>query len=493
MSELENNTRQGEGAAMPNTTEDGIEVISYQNVAVGLFPFTKILSLEISHEPNRFGRCVVSGEMDAVTADDVSKRSDETSETEVITTAEGQPKRLFCGIVANVAVSHLTDYAQVTVTLLDTCKKLDIHTHQRSYQNTSLTYGQLIKNCMAGEGTATVTAEDKATGTLIVQYDETNWAFSQRMASQLGAPIISDIRADEPNLYVGLPPSDQTKDLTSSTFRFGKNTAAEAGAASASAPQVSENLSDMGLKSYYYTFIGNYVQVGSSFYAVKSIYACLVDGLLTMNYGLLPMGNEQPAAGSMPELKGLSTPSIANKSCSGKMLTGKVVEVDKNKVQVQFSFDQEFNGNHWFEYSTAYSSSDKSGWYCMPEKGDTVRVFFPSGNEGEAFAASSAPAFHGLSPKDKIWMAHGKFIQLTEHGIKICCGEEEAFIDLTPTEGIVISCKQNISINAEGTFEVNAKDIALTADNKISLGTDRAFIDITEDKITLLGSEVVIE
>lgn len=99
-----------------------------------------------------------------------------------------------------------------------------------------------------------------------------------------------------------------------------------------------------------------------------------------------------------------------------------------SKVQVQFSFDSEFSGNHWFEYSTAYSSSDQSGWYCMPEVGDTVRVFFPSGNEGQAFAASSTLRFMGQSPKDKVWMAHGKCIQLTENGIRISCDGEEAFI-----------------------------------------------------------------
>ena len=39
--------------------------------------------------------------------------------------------------------------------------------------------------------------------------------------------------------------------------------------------------------------------------------------------------------------------------------------------------DSEYDGagNVWLPYSTAYSSSDGSGFYCMPAEGDQV-VFF---------------------------------------------------------------------------------------------------------------------
>ena len=84
-------------------------------------------------------------------------------------------------------------------------------------------------------------------------------------------------------------------------------------------------------------------------------------------------------------------------------------------------------------------------------------------------------------------------IQLTEKGIKISCDGEEAFIDLTPDEGITISCKKDLNVNAEGEVKVQAETIKLIADEKISLGTDRAFIDITDETITLLGKEVIVE
>lgn len=164
-------------------TDNNMEVISHLNISVGLFPFSKILNVSISHHPNSFGRCEIVGEMDPTVAEEVSNRIDETSQTEVVTSAKGQPERLFCGIVGEFLVSYQNEYASVRVVLLDTCACLDRVTHQRSYQNTSLTYGDLIKKCMEGEGTAAISVTDKKTGTLVVQYDETNWQFSVRMAS----------------------------------------------------------------------------------------------------------------------------------------------------------------------------------------------------------------------------------------------------------------------------------------------------------------------
>ena len=318
-----------------------MEVISHLNISVGLFPFTKILNVQIEDGPNVFGKCTIVGEMDHERADEIAQRTDESSETEVVTTASGQPARLFCGVVKNVSVNHQNEYAKVTVVLEGTCKKLDIQTHQRSYQDTTATYGDLIRKSISGEGTAEITVTDKQTGKLIVQYDETNWDFCIRMASQLGAPVFSDVQADEPHLYVGLPPSDQIKDLSTAVFQMAKSTLNNS-----TPPEkivVSEDPSDAGLRSYCYTFVGNFVKVDTRFYAVKSVSAEMRDGILEMNYGLLPMGNEAPAAGSTTDVRGLAVSAGTNQNCSGKMFTGKVKNVSGSKVQVQFSFDSKFS------------------------------------------------------------------------------------------------------------------------------------------------------
>lgn len=69
---------------------------------------------------------------------------------------------------------------------------------------------------------------------------------------------------------------------------------------------------------------------------------------------------------------------VTNTQISGKMYTGIVQAVQKDQVQVHLvDIDSEYDGagNVWLPYSTAYSSSDGSGFYCMPAEGDQVRVF----------------------------------------------------------------------------------------------------------------------
>ncbi|MDY8026359.1 hypothetical protein UYY96_27830, partial [Paenibacillus polymyxa] len=36
-----------------------------------------------------------------------------------------------------------------------------------------------------------------------------------------------------------------------------------------------------------------------------------------------------------------------------------------------------------------YASADNTGWYCMPEDGDSIRIYFPSYKEEEGYAISS--------------------------------------------------------------------------------------------------------
>jgi hypothetical protein len=50
---------------------------------------------------------------------------------------------------------------------------------------------------------------------------------------------------------------------------------------------------------------------------------------------------------------------------------------------------QDLDTAKWFKYSTVYSSPDGTGWYCMPESNDRVRLYFPNEKEEDAYIISS--------------------------------------------------------------------------------------------------------
>ena len=155
---------------------------------------------------------------------------------------------------------------------------------------------------------------------------------------------------------------------------------------------------------------------------VKAINAQLVDGILECTYYFALKS-------------GFAAPAITNKMASGRMMTGIVQKVEADRVQVFLNTIDTFydsGGDWWFPYSTAYSSQDGSGWYSMPAVGDQVRVFFPSDNEGEAFAASSVAKHVRPRITDRCWRGvNGKQLLMTEEGLIIICKDGKIFINLT--------------------------------------------------------------
>lgn len=475
-----------------------IEPITHENITVEGFPFHKILNLKIAHTVNEYASCLVVGEMEADTAAEILKRTDETTRVDVVTSAPGQPQKLFCGVVADVYTEAETQYVILTLKLRDMCSRLDIQKRNRTYQNTAKTYGQIIDDCLAGSGNSSVTATDEPIGELIMQYGETNWEFVKRMASHLSVPIVTDITAAKPNFFVGMPPSEQAKDLSSISYQYGKDADQYSRMGSNGqlpATAIGEDFSSPNVLSYSYSFVGHRVQFNGTAFLIQSIHTELVDGLLTMAYSILRCGGSG-GSGSTPA--GFTVPKIQNVQIGGKMLTGQVKSVAGDKVKVHLDIDSEYDGGGtWeFPYSTAYSSQDGSGWYCMPEENDIVRVFFPSNNAGEAFAASSVCTTPPKNYKDKCWITpNGKKIVLSPGGILISCNDQDMYIDLTDEKGIVIHSGVDITVTAGKNLNVFAEQgsIVLRAENSISLGTDSAFIDMTDGYITLAGKQVIVD
>ena len=68
-----------------------------------------------------------------------------------------------------------------------------------------------------------------------------------------------------------------------------------------------------------------------------------------------------------------------NQRLTGISIDGQIAAAKRDRVQEDMEND---NGgkegeHYWFPYSTVASSPDGSGWYCMPENGESVRDYYP--------------------------------------------------------------------------------------------------------------------
>lgn len=185
---------------------------------------------------------------------------------------------------------------------------------------------------------------------------------------------------------------------------------------------------------------------------------------------------------------GFKIPIQYNLKLCGVSLFGKTVDVEKEKVQIEL-FEDENKGQsekYWFSFATVYSSEDGTGWYCMPEAGDKIRLFFPIEKENEAYVASAYHEGDGglrIDPKCKFWRnKEGKEIQLSPEKILIT-NNNGTYIELSDAEGIKMVSEGTILIQSSGMISMNSQDSAIEfsaqkvvsikqGDTKMELGGD---------------------
>lgn len=464
-----------------------MSTITYENLQVAGIPYEKILDLSISHEPNAHGYARIKGLIPYEKAREFAKRADETFAVEIMTTADGQPSRLFYGGIHSIRMMQQQEYAVVEVTVQTTSNRLDTKKNSRTFQNTAKTYGQILNGILEGGGTVSVTVTDKPIGGLIMQCNETDWEFLVRMASQLGALAFTDITAREPHIYIGLPPSDQIREIETVFCDYSRNEAASrtyAANASGRGFAMGEDFASEQIQSYQYLYLGDTISLAGKKGQVKSIDATMRDGMLECTYTL----GRKTAFQAMP---------VQNAQISGRIMTGTVTDVRADRVKVFFSsVDQEEDatGNWWFPYSTAYSSQDGSGWYSMPAAGDEVRVFFPSGSEADAFAAASVTKNVRPNVKEKCWSGlNGKQILMTEDGLVISCKEGKLYLKLSDDKGIEIISDMDINITSGTKVNIQGgEEVKIIAENEVLVGTATAYLDIRKEGITATAENIIL-
>ncbi len=94
-------------------------------------------------------------------------------------------------------------------------------------------------------------------------------------------------------------------------------------------------------------------------------------------------------------------PRIYNYEMTGASLQSKVKEVIKAKLKIECDIDGKAAEDPLeFPYATVYSTNDGTGWYCMPEVDDVVRLYLPTEDEKDAYVISAVHLEEGTGLRD---------------------------------------------------------------------------------------------
>lgn len=471
-----------------------LSVVTGGNIEISPFKLKQIVEMKLVQQVNAHARLfftgIISDDLKDQPVHDIAKDTRiEVSQVDY----DAVKTLIFKGIVSRVEIKTVMGVYHLEVEAVSLTKLMDVKLKNRSFQNVKLTYQDLIKqvvNEYNGDIKDSV-SEKQQTGKVIIQYQETDWQFLKRLASHFNAGLIPYLLADTPKLFFGVSESGgDIPKLENFNYRVRKRLAAYRVAAENYLPGLSEDdFIYYEVESEQRLDLGAAVTFKNTQLYVFETTAFLENGILKHHYLITPK-------------KGLSQKNLYNEQIVGLSLEGRVIDVAKDNVRVHLDIDSEQKKEEafWFPYSSVYTAEGNSGWYCMPELDDHVRVYFPSHKEEEGVAISSVRKDSGDSKNNKVSnpdvklfrTKSGKELMFSPSEIVITGKDDQIFVRLNDQEGITIYSQKAVKVIAKQdlTMESEEAKVIIKAKEGIKLSCDSSDLTMDQSSVVIKGDEV---
>lgn len=437
------------------------------HINLSIIDFVSILDVHVWKKVNEHGYARVKGII-ADKDESVLFKNAASDEYVVLSIEDDNQsiKNIFTGIINNIQVENSGGVKTAEILLEGATRQMDNKKYTRTFQNKEMLYEQMLdvvnadyKRIMyltgCGDGTAI--------NDLIVQYSETNWEFIKRLASHFYQPIVPDYGNQGICYSFGLVTDGPEKRLEDVSYRVGSNMTEYQIKIENQVPGIYP--ADF---QYYEVKSREYVELGEKVcFREQEFYVYEADSVF--------VGDELIHTYTLRRKGGFNVAKSYNTKLTGVSLSGAVIDVKNDTVKIKLDVDEKQDGEaaRWFAYSTVYSSADGSGWYCMPEKQDRVRLYFPNEKEEEAYVISSINSDKKVSgntdaprsnpDKKSISNKYQKQIELTptsitltnNKGMSICLDDEKG-INIVSNKEISIETANELMIKSDIRLDVEA-------------------------------------
>ena len=283
---------------------------------------------------------------------------------------------------------------------------------------------------------------DMQTGGTLIQYQETDWNFLKRMASQLGLSLVPDTSYYYPRFYLGLPEGEKR--------------------------ELGEIIScDLCFDGRYYAVSGKCLVDREDFIC----YDVVTRTSLSLGDRVTYEGRELLVSRKKTELAGgevIFTYRLAgnsytwvpwedNPDYTGMSFVGSIVGTQGEQVEVAFDIDKSAAGGNSYGFAPATGNL----MYCMPQKGTKTSLYIGNGDEAQGIATgcirTNGSTCEGTgSPEKKSFRSeHGKGMDLYPQRMGLDGGEtgKITFEDETGTTiesngGLVLMAKEGIRLES---------------------------------------------
>lgn len=352
----------------------GIHELELQGIQV-----RTILSVRISLRSGEHGIMELTADMGESTLDVPVLETGSGQTVTLLARHNGAQVLLFSGIITELSTQSMGKSCHVNLTARSFSYLMDRKKRSRSFQNTSMTYGELTAQIIQAYPGAVsqIHFQDRPLGEIAVQYEETDWQFLKRMLSALHVPVVCSEARESLCFYAGVAQIPARMEVLC-------------------IEEVEKRMGDLA----YWQDMGEPVTDGDFIRYQVKLDNCipLYSAVSFRNRDLTVASAEYRTIGStvyesvqLKSRQGMVEKPVYPMHLVGTALDGTVREVKGENMKIHLRIDDAYPGDdcYWFPFSTPSASPDGSGWYHMPETGDQVRVYFPSKKTGDVIAVSA--------------------------------------------------------------------------------------------------------
>ena len=308
---------------------------------------------------------------------------------------------LFSGYPEKVEIKEERGYRIADIQAVSGTILLDQKKSNRVFQKKVQTYMGIASTVTADteHSACILPGSDMRTGGTLIQYQETDWRFLKRMASQLGLPLVPDTSYYYPRFCLGLPEGEKR--------------------------ELGEIIScDLCFDGRYYAVSGKCLVDREDFIC----YDVVTRTSLSLGDRVTYEGRELHVSQKKTELAGgevIFTYRLAgnsytwvpwedNPDYTGMSFVGSIVGTQGEQVEVAFDIDKSAAGGNRYGFAPATGNL----MYCMPQKGTKTALYIGNGDEAQGIATGCIRT-NGSTCEGTTIESNGGLVLMAKEGIRL--------------------------------------------------------------------------
>lgn len=451
--------------------------ITYSDIKINApFKIKNVINLKIEQKFNDHS----SADIDILLYDDEKIENVYTINENTVISIENLNDKInpiiFAGIPVKLDLFYINGILKVSVKLKSLTIKMDIIKKKRSFQNPKQLYHKIFNDIIAKEYNGEfidISFNQVKQNRLIIQYEETDWEFLIRLASQLNTMIMPDITSNELKLWLEIPNGNKCIENFSSNF-LSKNLESYFNTNSNF-----QNKTELDFTYYSFKTLNNY-NVGDNItynnvnFKISEKITKLINGYLIYEYKLI-------------NKEGIFKNILYNQKFIGLSIDAEILSVKQDCLKLHLSIDKEQNVDEccWFQINTLYTSEGETGFYCMPQVGDNVKLYFPNQNENSSYVKlvnrlDGENNINTQEPNSKYFgTVFGSKMEVLPDALNFVCLDNN-YINMSNQSGTEINSNVNIKINSESNLQLEAENVVIIGAECIGALTPTSNIIVDE-------------